>query len=86
MVLVVVETLRAVALVGRQRVLAVALLADFVGEQRALVNICAQGTRNLFFRKREALFNLWLINSDKFNQFAMLTQNLCAWLFPMNII
>lgn len=39
-VAVVVETLLTVALVARQCVLAAALLADFLGKQSALVDVC----------------------------------------------
>jgi len=39
-VAVVVEALLAVALVARLRVLTATLLADFVGEQKTLVDIC----------------------------------------------
>lgn len=42
-VAVVVEALLAVALVTWQRVLAVTPLADFLGEQRALVDVCTPG-------------------------------------------
>lgn len=39
-VAVIVEALLAVALVARQRVLTVTLLADFISKQRALIDIC----------------------------------------------
>lgn len=43
---VIVETLLTVALVARQRVLTVALLADFISKQSALVDVCRGGRNN----------------------------------------
>lgn len=46
-VAVVVEAVLAVALVTRRRVLAVAPLADLLGEQGALVDVCRPGRNNV---------------------------------------
>lgn len=49
-VAVVVEALLTVALVARQCVLAAALLADFLGEQSALVDVCRRKGGGEYFQ------------------------------------
>lgn len=46
-VAVIVEALFAVALITGQRVLTVTSLADFLSEQRTLVNVCRPGRNNV---------------------------------------
>lgn len=56
-VAVVVEALFAVALVTWQRVLAVTPLADFLSEQRTLVDVCRPG-RNHVLREIRTFYRL----------------------------
>lgn len=56
-VAVIVEALFAVALVTWQRVLAVTPLADFLSEQRTLVDVCRPG-RNHVLRKIRTFYQL----------------------------